>query len=63
MLFFKVIGEGGQGPIFHVKLILKFQSQGCQRFLRNVKIPARLENMAVSIVGPSYFSIVKFDEK
>ena len=63
LFFIKAIGGGGQGSIFHVKLISKFQTQGCQRFLRNVIILARLENMAVSIFGPPYFSIVKFDEK
>ena len=30
--------QGGPGVIFHVKLRLKYSLQGCQRFLRNVKI-------------------------
>ena len=46
-----------------MKLILKFQSQGCQRFLRNIKIPLGLEKVTVSIFGIAYFSTVKLAHK
>ena len=43
---FKAIG-GGQGSFFYVKLKLKYSLQGCQRFLRNVKIQLRSEDITV----------------
>ena len=38
---------GGSGVIFHVKLRLEYSLQGCQYFLRNVKIQLRSEYMTV----------------
>ena len=49
--FFKAIGMGGPGSKKHVKLILKNSLLWFQRFLRNVKIQLRSEDMTNSIFG------------
>ena len=59
---FKAIG-GGPGSFLQVKLRWKFQSQGCQRFLRNEDILPYEKIIAIWIFGPPYFPIVKFHEK
>ena len=62
LLTVKAIG-GGQGSFLHVTFRWKFQSQGCQRFLRNEDILPYEENMTIWIFGLPYFPIVKFHAK
>ena len=50
---------GAQGSFLHVTLRWKFQSQGCQRFLRNEDILPYEKNITIWIYGPQIWQFLR----